>query len=91
MSLVTIPRHILGARSLSGGAAVDHEQRRQAVLLRTENKRQFLDVSGGVGDKVGANLYFRPTDHRDQGAGAELMRSRTTSKDPRNLPEVVSG
>lgn len=57
---VTIQGHILGVRSLAEALQAIMDNGAKRVLLPTENKRHFLDVSGDVVEKVDPIFYSDP-------------------------------
>jgi ATP-dependent Lon protease len=60
MGQVTIQGHILGVRSLAEALQAIMDNGAKRVLLPTENKRHFLDVSGEVVEKVDPIFYSDP-------------------------------
>jgi ATP-dependent Lon protease len=57
---VTIQGHVLPVRSLSEALQAVMDNGAKRVLLPTENKRHFLDVSGDVVEKVDPIFYSDP-------------------------------
>jgi ATP-dependent Lon protease len=57
---VTIQGHVLPVRSLSEALQAVMDNGAKRVLLPTENKRHFLDVSGDVVEKFDPIFYSDP-------------------------------
>lgn len=60
MGQVTIQGHVLPVRSLAEALQIVMDNGARRVLLPTENKRQFLDVSGDVVERVDPIFYSDP-------------------------------
>jgi ATP-dependent Lon protease len=60
MGQVTIQGHILGVRSIAEALQAIMDNGAKRVLLPTENKRHFLDVSSDVVEKVDPIFYSDP-------------------------------
>lgn len=60
MGQVTIQGHVLGVRSLSEALQLLMDNGAKRVLLPTENKRQFLEVSSEIVERVDPVFYSDP-------------------------------